>query len=653
MDSGHQEEFSGRNGRPTVTTLTNSSSLGDVPPDDPGSQASHLLEKYWEDLRQGTRPDLKNWLQTHASGSPEIAGQLTLLDLLDEARRRPQKKGETGEPEDRAAPLTRQEGCPRQLLPDATWLEGGELCILGPLHAGGMGEAYLAWHRTLNSEVVVKVAQDPVLEARFRREIEIQSRLGGHEHIAVVRNAGRHDGRYYLVMEYLEGMDLARLVRQRGPLPVADACEAVRQAALGLQYAHEKLGIVHRDVKPSNLLLTRDGSVKLLDFGLARFGQEGPQGKGPASGDLTAGDETLGTVDYMAREQWLDSRVDIRADIYSLGCTLYHLLTGSPPFAGPEYDTRGRKMLAHAKAPVPPIQRQRPDVPDGLVAVLHRLLAKEPDARFATPAEVAAALQPFIGGCDLPRLFVSTSTTPPLPQSSAAPIPAVPARLLYPLPNRKTTLRRRILIGTLAIVALSLMVVMAERWMFASSDPVRIESLEIKHLRGEKKMLFVGVIGSTSSTIHLRDAVLVYARLSRPSYCYLIAYTPDGQDRLCYPEGDVPLLQKTKKFVYPPGGDMFRLEEGVGLQAFVLVVSRRPLPPYAQWKSDAWKQVQATGVWSYDGQLELLSSVRGVEEFPDLPTPFRDVCRFLKDCPGVEAIRGLAFPVQPPPAANP
>ena len=179
-----------------------------------------------------------------------------------------------------------------------------------------------------------------------------------HNNIVRATDAGEADGVHYLVMELIDGIDLARLVRLAGPLPVAAACELVRQAAVGLQYAHEN-GLVHRDIKPSNLLLSVNGELKISDLGLALLNRDER-----ASGELTVTGQVMGTADYMAPEQWEDSHaVDIRADLYSLGCTLYTLLAGRPPFAGPKHRSALRKMAAHAKELVPPITDHRADVP--------------------------------------------------------------------------------------------------------------------------------------------------------------------------------------------------------------------------------------------------------------------------------------------------
>jgi WD40 repeat protein len=187
-------------------------------------------------------------------------------------------------------------------------------------------------------------------------------------------------------MEFIEGTDLASLVKDKGAVPLALACECARQSALALQHAHEQ-GLVHRDIKPGNLLLAGDGTVKLLDLGLARLGASGED---DAATSLTDTGLLMGTPDYVAPEQILDSkRVDIRADLYSLGCTLYHLLTGRPPFAG---GTAGQKLIQHQMVEPPAIATLRPEVPATLVAVVQKLMAKRPEDRYQSPAEVAAVL---------------------------------------------------------------------------------------------------------------------------------------------------------------------------------------------------------------------------------------------------------------------
>ena len=224
---------------------------------------------------------------------------------------------------------------------------------------------------------------------RFLGEIRNAARLH-HPNIVTAYSALRLGESLVLAMEYVEGLDLARLVKAHGPLPVAHACNYVHQAALGLQHAHEH-GMVHRDIKPSNLMLAREGNravIKVLDFGLAKVKSEGPM-----DGTLTHEGQMLGTPDYIAPEQISDARrADIRADIYSLGCTLYYLLTGGPPFQGTSlYDI----LQAHHSMDAKPLNLVRPEVPVELAALVAKMMAKEPERRFQTPKEVAQALTPF------------------------------------------------------------------------------------------------------------------------------------------------------------------------------------------------------------------------------------------------------------------
>jgi serine/threonine protein kinase len=280
----------------------------------------------------------------------------------------------------------------------------GEYRLLGKLGQGGMGTVYKARHTELDRVVALKVLPmgrlgDDRAVARFRREMQALGRLD-HPHIVRALDAREIQGTRFLVMEYLDGLDLSELVQRLGPLPIADACELVRQAALGLQYAHQH-GLVHRDVKPSNLMLGCEGQVKLLDLGLARFCAGLPAGK-----EMTGAGQTMGTADYMAPEQVSDShKVDIRADVYSLGCTLYKLLSGHAPFSGAKYKSSFAKMTAHVREPVPPIRDSREEVPDELAGVLDRMLAKDPAQRYATPGEVADAVGQSATGCDLSKLW--------------------------------------------------------------------------------------------------------------------------------------------------------------------------------------------------------------------------------------------------------
>jgi tRNA A-37 threonylcarbamoyl transferase component Bud32 len=279
--------------------------------------------------------------------------------------------------------------------PSALWSAQAGLVILKQLGEGGMGKVYQARHRLLNRVVAVKVIRpeqlaNPAALRRFQREGLASARLS-HPNIVQIHDAGEADGTHYLVMEYVEGTDLAELIQRRGPLPIGLACEYARQASLGLQHAHEK-GLVHRDIKPANLLVTSDGSqVKILDMGVARFLQGEEQAA--ALQELTQTGAVMGTPAYLAPEQARDSRrADIRSDIYSLGCTLYQLLSGQVPFRGVSL---AEIVLMHQLEEPLPIEQIRPDVCPALRAVLRKMMAKSPEDRFQTPAKVAEALAEF------------------------------------------------------------------------------------------------------------------------------------------------------------------------------------------------------------------------------------------------------------------
>ncbi len=268
----------------------------------------------------------------------------------------------------------------------------GPYGLLEPLGRGAVSQVYRARHRPLGRVDAVKVlrpeyvAVPHALEC-FRQEARALARLS-HPNIVTVHDAGEAAGRHFLGMEYIEGEDLSRLVRKSGPLPVAAACDYARQAALALQHACQR-GVVHRDVKPHNLRLETDtGRVKLLDLGLALV-------PGAAAVAAPAG-RVMGTPDYMAPEQAVaGATVDSRADVYGLGCTLYFLLTGVPPF--PE-GTAEEKLLCHHRESPPDVRARRGDVPPGLAAALARMMAKGLNERYQKPGKVAEALAPYCPG---------------------------------------------------------------------------------------------------------------------------------------------------------------------------------------------------------------------------------------------------------------
>jgi serine/threonine protein kinase len=261
--------------------------------------------------------------------------------------------------------------------------------VLRPLGKGGMGLVYLAEHLSLTRRVALKILRSdltgaPGVRERFAREGRAIAALN-HPNIVRLYDVGQDGALHYLIMEYVEGRSLEELLQQKGRLPPREAVEYAIQAARGLAHAHER-GIVHRDVKPANLLLDACGTVKILDMGLARFHTD-------STDNLTerVGGGVLGSPDYLAPEQ-MTKQLDTRSDVYSLGATLYALLLGEPPFSG---RTVAQKLADHLHRPVPPPHLRDPNVPRPLSLVVLRMLAKDPADRYQTPAEVIEALGPF------------------------------------------------------------------------------------------------------------------------------------------------------------------------------------------------------------------------------------------------------------------
>ncbi|HEX7376483.1 MAG TPA: serine/threonine-protein kinase, partial [Pirellulales bacterium] len=269
----------------------------------------------------------------------------------------------------------------------------GHYILREKIGEGGMGTVYAARHRHMGRQVALKVIRpdrfkDPGFIERFRREIQLAARLR-HTNIVVAYDAGEDHGALYLVMELVEGCDLARHVRRYGALDLPTALDAVRQAACGLAYLHSQK-LVHRDIKPSNLLLDRQGVVKILDLGLSRLVEWSEAVQAGVYSTATIPGEPMGSVDFMSPEQFVNARlVDARADLYSLGCTLYGLLTGRPPFPGM---SPGERIIAHREHPIPSLRNVVPDAPPGLERLFQRLLAKNPALRPSDANRVIAEI---------------------------------------------------------------------------------------------------------------------------------------------------------------------------------------------------------------------------------------------------------------------
>jgi serine/threonine-protein kinase len=271
----------------------------------------------------------------------------------------------------------------------------GPYVLLDQLGQGATSRVYRARHTQTKQQVALKVlppavVQSPRIVSRFQREAQAAMQLD-HPGIARAQDAGEAGGAFYLAMEYVEGINLLRLVKEQGPLPPPLACDLIRQAALALEHAHTH-DLVHRDVKPSNLMVVRSPNhppvVKILDFGLARFLADSDE-----QDRLTRLGSVVGTVDFISPEQALDARkADARSDVFSLGATLYYILTGKAPYPGKDL---AEKIAARVTGEPPRASKWCPRLPTGLEEVVMKMMARNPDDRYGSAAAVAQALAPF------------------------------------------------------------------------------------------------------------------------------------------------------------------------------------------------------------------------------------------------------------------
>jgi len=273
----------------------------------------------------------------------------------------------------------------------------GNYLLLEKLGRGGMGDVFKAKHLKMDRVVALKILSAAAMKSpgalkRFHREAKAAAKLA-HPNIVTAYDFDEDQGIHFLVTEYVDGENLSAIVKQRGALSLGRAVDYILQAARGLEYAHAN-GVIHRDIKPSNLLLDKQGTVKILDMGIARVNEFVGQMAFGSADELSSSGVIVGTPDYMSPEQSTDLRVaDARSDIYSLGCTLYFLLTGQPVFSG---ETVLQKIIAHREQPPPFLREIRGDVPECLEKVFQKMLAKRPQDRQRSMTEVIAEIQKCI-----------------------------------------------------------------------------------------------------------------------------------------------------------------------------------------------------------------------------------------------------------------
>jgi serine/threonine protein kinase len=336
--------------------------------------------------------------------------------------------------EERLTPFQADELCQG----NAETLLLGDYLILDRIGVGGMGKVFKAVHRRMERLVALKILppgslDNPTALERFRREVKAIAMLE-HPNIVTAHDAGEADGVHYLVMQYFDSCNLKTIVQDRGRLSTDEAVDYIVQAATGLQYAHSK-GVIHRDIKPANLLVDSSGEVKVLDLGLVLLPETENESDAAGSGRLTVQGQVLGTPKYMSPEQAEDTHsTDARSDIYSLGATLFCLLTGSAPYSG---ETTAHTLLAHLEEPIPSLSEMRSSVPPELDAICRKMLAKRPEDRYQSMGELIAELGAVPVSNDLSSdsdIILNRSS----PMSAAASDPTVTISTTSPASDEET-----------------------------------------------------------------------------------------------------------------------------------------------------------------------------------------------------------------------
>lgn len=507
----------------------------------------------------------------------------------------------------------------------------GKYQIVRRFSASGQAAAYLAFDPDLERHVVLKrYHSGPEGGSGEAEEGRALARVAS-PYVARCHGVERVGGEAYLVVEYVPGRNLAE-VRGDGPLGIAEVVRTLSQLAEGVAAVHAR-GLIHRDIKPANVILHDDGTPRLVDFGLATH---------LASRRLR---ELSGSPRYMAPEQARaeSDLIDHRADVFGLGGVLYELLTGRPPHAG---STRN-EILEHARrADVTPPHLLDPAIPAPLEAVCLKALAAAPENRYTTAPEFAAALRQTVA-----------------PPSIAAPTPA----------TRPAWVRRGL---PVAAVACGLLALAGWLWSkdFGTATPVDPASVPVagplraeivvNHFKDSADGKWAGEVGLITADSLVtnpprqKDLVRVRVELTQPAYVYLIALNPDGRDQPCIPAGGVAPAAPRRELEFPEHpDDYFGLTDGVGLQAFVLVASDRPLPAYEIWKAQVpggltWDTIDRDGLWTYDDTAVAASRTTGrlrgnILRREAAPKPLVTLCDRLRRAPGVALVRAVAFPVKP------
>jgi serine/threonine protein kinase/tetratricopeptide (TPR) repeat protein len=498
----------------------------------------------------------------------------------------------------------------------------GRYVVLDSLGEGGQGQVFRVVHPALGKELVLKLARRPMAgdleaRARFFREGRL---LAACDHRGLVRvvDLDFHGGRPFLVMEHVHALNLEQYAAQRRPGP-RGAALLVSGLARAVGYLHAR-GIIHQDIKPANVLVDEADQPRVIDFGLARLRHAWTEDPAGSAGGTTA---------YMSPEQALgrEELIGPRTDVFGLGGVLYYLLTGRAVYGG---SSRFDVLQQALKGEQVPPRRVNPRVPRALERICQKALAPDSKDRYGTAGELERALRRF---CRRPGLVAAAA--------AALSIMALLFVASRTRSERAESLSRN---GTGAPTAAA-----AQTTALAP----QVVSLEVMHYRGDRPPKSFGAIGVSSEPVRFDDDVRIHVSLNTPAYCYLLALNPNGKVQLCFPSDPSESPSQSAEIVYPLGNLYFPLSDGVGLQAFAVLASRRALPAFDAWEGRRglhWKAVRANtaGIWGYDGRtFEPLGDNPRAEprRRTGEPRPFNELCEYVGAFPGIDAVRAIVFPV--------
>jgi serine/threonine protein kinase len=482
----------------------------------------------------------------------------------------------------------------------------GRYQIVAELGRGGMGVVWKAHDTLLGRHVALKlmrpeVADNPGTADRFLREARALAAVR-HDHVVAVYDCGEIDGVRFVAMPLLAGETLDTRLQKQSPLPLAEVVRIGLELAEGLAAVHAG-GLIHRDLKPSNVWLEApNGRIKLLDFGLARD---------PGTSDgVTSPGTVLGTPAYMSPEQTNGCGLDARSDLFSLGSVLYQAATGRSPFAAP---TMTATLAAVGEKEPPPARTENPALPAALSDLIERLHRKNPADRPESAAEVVRQLHALadIGGA---------ATVDYKPVATGGP-PVATRRRRWPGRRLAVAAAVSMFLIAAAILIYSVTKHSRETGIVHQVEPMRVK-LDVLHLKGidDKKTELRGAFGKESFGALLEDSIKMTARLSRPAYCYLIVFRPDGVDKVLYPQSANEAPKWTEEPHYPSKdrSTEYGLDDGTGLWLVALVASDEALPAYADWRRQhpggPWmkSEGEADLVWLDDGNWLEAVTPRGL-----------------------------------------